>query len=190
MKKLLVIACALFMVGCEDMDGTLNVFKTFTATTNNGSESIASGDYHTSLNFKRKEIIATLNAGDRTIQMTIKIPKGSSLPDNGAFNLTSTQIGQPFNIAGTNQSSEERSDMRYEYNSCQYTRYEQWCTPQGCYTRPVTVWGQQRTQYYFSTVNRHLQFDMKEDNLNGPLAHFAGSSESTQKVIVNQSPCW
>lgn len=190
MKKLLVIVCALFMVGCEDMDGFVNVYRSFPAITSNGSETIATGDYHTTLNIKRKAIIATLTAGDRSTQITIKIPKGSSLPDDGVFYFTSAQIGQPFRIEGTNHITETRSDMRYEYNSCQYTRYEQWCSPQGCITRPVTVWGQQRTQFYYSTVNRQLQFDMKEDNLTGPLAHFAGASESTQKVIVSQSPCW
>lgn len=188
MKKLLVAVCALFIVGCEDIGGTLNVFKSFSATTEDGAQTIAAGSYDTSLNFKKKEVIATLKSSGSETKISIKIPKGTSIPDNGTFEITSAQSGQPFGVTGVNKTDETRSENRTEYTSCQYTRYENYCTPQGCYTRPVTVWGQQNTEYYMSTVKRDMQLDLNSDV--DAVAHFSGASNTTQKIVVRQSPCW
>ncbi|MBC7466085.1 MAG: hypothetical protein H7256_08835 [Bdellovibrio sp.] len=188
MKKLLVAACALFIVGCEDIGGTLNVLKSFSATTEDGTQTIAVGSYDTSLNFKKKEVIATLKSAGKSTKISINIPKGTSIPDNGTFEIKSSQSGQPFGVTGVNKTDETRSENRVEYISCQTTRYENVCTPQGCFTRPVNVIGQQQTEYYMSTVKRDMQLDLNADV--DAVAHFAGVSNTTQKVIVRQSPCW
>jgi len=188
MKKLLVAACALFIVGCEDMGGTFDVQKAFQANTEDGAKTIASGTYDTSLNFKKREVIVTLKTKEVAAKFSIQIPKGTQIPDNGSFALTAAQAGQPFDIAGTNKAVESHTDERSEVTSCEYTRYENYCTPQGCFTRPVTVWGQQTTWYYLSTVNRDMSLNIIASGATA--AHFTGASSYTTKVITHQTQCW
>lgn len=190
MKKLLVLACALFIVGCEDMDGTTQVYKSFSAVTGDSTQVVAAGTYETALNFKRKEVIATLKTGHDDIQISIRIPKGTSIPDNGSFEFKSEQSGQPFDLTGVNKTDVTNSNRQTEYSSCQYTRYENYCTPQGCYTRPVTVWGRQFTDFYYRTTDQTMQFNINGKAAKDLLAHFAGHAKYTEKVIVQQSQCW
>lgn len=187
MKKIFVLVCALFIVGCEDIGGTLQVFKNFNATTDNGSEVIPVGTFKTSLDFKRKQVIATIKQDSKEVKITIQIPKGSSIPDNGTFEIKSAQSGQPFDIAGINKTDSQDSDRRSEYTSCQYQTYQQICNPQGCQTVPVTRWGTQFTDYYVRTTHEQMQFDMTDSS--ATVAHFAGEASWSEKIVTYRSQC-
>lgn len=187
MKKIFVLGCAFFIVGCEDIGGTLQVFKNFNAKTDNGTEVVAAGSYKTSLDFGHKQVVATLKQDSKEVKITFQVPKGSDIPDNGPFNITAAQSGQPFDIAGTNKTDSQDSDRRSEYVSCQYQSYQQVCNPKGCQTIPVTRWGSQFTDYYLRTTTEQMQFDMVDSS--ATVAHFTGEASWSEKIVTYQSQC-
>lgn len=190
-KKIIVLGSLLALVGCQDLKGTLSVLKNFKALTKNGTQTILIGTYKTSLDFKRDRVVVALKTNDGETELTIKTPPGTTIPDNGNFEVRSALSGQPFDTLGTNKTVEERSETRRGYESCQYQDIQTVCDPTGCRGVPYTRWGQQYIEYYLRTVTTDLAINLMEiGSVNETLAKFAGHSAFSEKVIVQQTRCF
>ena len=193
MKKILVLTSMLFLAGCQDLDGTLQVFKNFKAVTKNGTQTIKTGTYETSLDFKHQKVVVSLKTSDGKTQFTIKTPEGTEIPNNGNFEVKSAESGQPFDVLGNNKTVEKRSEIYRAWESCQYQGYENVCMPPpgGCQTIPVTRWGQQYQEYYFRLVTHDLKINLVNGGAaSDTLAQFLGHSSAKEKVITQQTSCF
>lgn len=191
MKNILVLMSVLFLAGCQDLDGTLQVFKNFKALTKNGAQTIRTGSYKTSLDFKKDKVVVSLKTNDGKIIFAIKTPNGTSIPSNGNFEVKSVQSGQPFDVLGNNKTQEKHSKIYRGWESCQYQDIDPGCSPYGCHATPVTRWGQQYIEYYVRTVTQDLTVNLTTigsavDNL----AQFLGHSSINEKVIIQQTRCF
>lgn len=191
MKNIIVLTSLLLLAGCEDLKGTLTVFKNFKAVTKDGTQTISSGTYKTSLDFKRDRVVVALKTDSGETEFSIKTPVGTTIPNNGNFEVKSAESGQPFDVLGNNKTVETRSETRSGYESCQYQDYQPVCGPQGCQSVPVTRWGQQYIEYYLRTVTTDLTINLTAiGNPAGSLAKFTGHSAFNEKVILQQNRCF
>ncbi len=191
MKKILVLASFLVLSSCEDLGGTLQVLKNFSATTKNGAHLLQVGTYESTLNFKRDRVIVSVKEAGGKIQFSINTPAGSSIPRNGNFEIKSVQSGQPFDVLGNNKTDEQRSEIRRGYESCQYQEVQPVCGPSGCSSQVVDRWGQRFTEYYLRTVTEDLKIDLTAiGSTTNTFAHFTGHSSYSEKVITQQGPCY
>ena len=189
MKKIIVLISTLFIVGCEDIQGTLQVFKNFKAHTKNGLQTIKSGSYDTGLEFDRDKVIVTLKIGDNKTEFKINLPRGTEIPNNGNFEIKAAQSGQDFDVLGNNKTIEKRSQTTREWQSCQVQSRPQ-CGPRGC-NYPPPRWGQKYVEYYLRTVTQDIKIDLTAiGNIADKLAEFDGHNSFTQKVILNENQCF
>ncbi len=189
MKKIIVLIAALFIVGCEDIRGTLQVIKSFKAHTKNGLQTVKAGSYETGLEFDRDKVIVTLKTGSDKTEFKINVPRGTRIPDNGNFEIKAAQSGQDFDVLGNTKTVEKRSQTTREWQSCQVQSTPQ-CGPQGC-NFPPPRWGQKYTEYYVRTVTQDMKIDLTTiGNVADQVAEFVGHNSFTQKVIVNENQCF
>ena len=190
-KSVFLISTVLFLAGCEDLNGTLTVLKSFKANTKNGTQTISAGTYKTSLDFKRDRVVVALKTDSGETEFTIKTQSNTTIPDNGNFEVKSAESGQPFDVLGNNKTIETRSETRRGYESCQYQDLQPVCGPQGCHSEPVTRWGQQYIEYYLRTVTTDLAINLTAvGNVATSFAKFAGHSAFSEKVILQQTRCF
>lgn len=191
LKSIILVSTVLFLAGCEDMNGTLTVFKNFKALTKNGTQTVSAGTYKTTLDFKRDRVVVALKTDSGETEFTIKTSTNTTIPDNGNFEVKSAESGQPFDVIGNNKTVETRSETRRGYESCQYQDFQPICGPQGCHSEPVTRWGQQYIEYYLRTVTTDLTIGLVAvGNVGSSLAKFAGHSVFNEKVILQQTRCF
>ena len=189
MKKIIVLISALLIVGCEDIRGTLQVFKNFKAHTKNGLQTIKVGAYDTGLEFDSDKVTVLLKTESDKIEFKINVPRGTQIPNNGNFEIKAAQSGQDFDVLGNNKTVEKRSQTTQEWESCQIQSTPQ-CGPQGC-NFPPPHFGQKYTEYYLRTVTQDMKIELSAiGNVADKVAEFDGHNSFTQKVIVNENQCF
>lgn len=186
MKKLLMGAAVLFMFGCEDLTGTLNVNQSFKVNAK-GASVIESGSYKTSLDFKKNKIVAVVEVADSKVKMNLNVPENTVVPANGSFELSASESGQPFDVAGVVQTTVTKSEPQRGFESCTYQDYDTVCDQFGCHQIVVSRPGQQYTEYYVKTTKKNMSFDVVEKQ--STKAHFKGASTTSERVIIYQDMC-
>lgn len=192
MKIAAVLLSVMFLAGCEDIEGTLKVVNPFQVATKSGVKIVPVGNYETSLDFKRDQVVATLKTDAGKTKATILIPTGTRIPANGEFYIGAADSGQPFAVSGNNTTTETNSQRRIEWETCTYQDFDVICSPQGCSQRPVTRWGNQRTEYYNRTISQDLVMNVMEPapGVEPVAATFTGYSSRSEKVVVRQDRCF
>ena len=198
MKFFMPFACAaLLLVGCDRIDGQLNITKDFSLVNSSGkSHELSVGTYTADLrqSLFGKKIVLRLN-NDSNEKFNFTIPSGKSLPDNGTFKLTSSQIGQNVDLAGTVKTVSTDSQANESYQSCSYTEPYTVCQPTGprgqviCSTYIRTVLGTQWVRYFDRTSTQDILLSISAVKEASESAQFTGSASWTQRIIVNQSLC-
>ena len=189
LKALLVAVAALSLMGCDEMDGQLTVVKDFKVKVKNKEQTISAGVYKTQLDFKKDRIQAEIENASGKTKVDFKVPEGSTLPENGNFELRSAQTDQPVDVTGDVKTVRTESQVQSGWESCQYTDHQTICTPQGCFTQPVNRWGQQYTEFYYRNTDKNVNFVISNVGMKNILAKFAGASRISQKVIIRQNRC-
>lgn len=134
MKKLGVVALALFLTGCKVVvTGTTNVYKNLEFVDKTGKfQTALAGSYINSkvIFAKNKPTVLQLT---NVISIPLNLPQsvGSSQYE-GEMNISADQLGQPFGANLVVTSSSYTSQPRYDREYCVYDRY----TVRDC--RPVT----------------------------------------------------
>ncbi|MBC7420238.1 MAG: hypothetical protein H7328_05870 [Bdellovibrio sp.] len=193
MKKIFVAATALFMMGCEEMDGQLTVSKNLNVkSSKNQNVVLNAGTYNTTLDFKKDKVEATVKANNNSkLKIVFDVPNNAQIPANGNFELKSAQTGQPVDVIGNAKTVQTQSAAQTGWEQCQVSDYQTICNPQGCTAVPVNRWGQQYTEYYLRNTDKNINFTMTEvGSVSKKLAQFQGASRTSQKVIIRQDRCF
>ncbi len=190
LKCLFLVVSALAILGCEDIDGQLQVFEKFNVNTKNGVRATEIGNFDTSLDMKRDRFVAFVKTDSGRIKVTFLIPGNLRMPANGDFQISAVDSGQPFAISGVNKTVELKSKMKSEYQDCMYDGYDVICSPQGCTQVPVHRWGRQYTEYYVRTIKQDLIINALSATAESVAATFTGAASNSQKVIVQQDRCF
>ncbi len=191
MKKLMIATTLLVLSSCVDLTGQLKVFKSFKVKSDSQLVTVNEGQYKTKLDIKKNRTKITLENSSNKIKFEIKTSTSNSLPQNGPFELRSTEINQPFNILGQVETKISRSGTKSTYQSCRYQETVTNCTPQGCVTQIVDKFGQQRIDYYDEVKDQKVNFNITDEvDTNLVNAEFVSHSQISQRVIVREDRCW
>lgn len=192
-----VLLAAILLVGCERLEGQLNITKDLKLVNSSGDTHLLKvGTYSADLRESTfgKKIILRLN-NDSDEKFNFAIPEGTNIPNNGTFKLTSAQIGQKVDLTGTVKTASTDSAMREANLSCTYSEPYTVCQPTGpygqviCQTYMRTVYGTQWTRYFDRTTTQDILLSIAAVGAAEESAQFQGNASWTQQVIVNQMPC-
>jgi hypothetical protein len=193
MKKriLSLTLTSLLLLACEEIPGRLKVLSDMTVNSNGDSLRLPVGDYETSLQLSGHQINAQIKTESGSVYVEMNVPKNAELPENGPFELTATQSGQPFDVKGTINTSVQRSEDRTETETCEVEYYETICTPQGCYSVPRYRNGFRSVRYYVETIDRKVSFSaVKTSTSKITLAKFYGSDSRSRRHVIAQDRCF
>lgn len=187
----LLVTAALAMTGCEDLPGVLIVTKNFNVLVKGKEKKVPAGQHETSLDFKKDRVVATIKTADGNLKVELAVPKGAQIPDNGNFELRSSQTGQPFDILGAVQTKVTNSPTQTGYEACQVQDYTHICDPRGCHAVPIVRQGNRFIEFYFRDTDRAMQFDMTAiSNVQDKYSRFDGRSQTREKVLIRTGPCF
>lgn len=207
MKNLLVISSVfLFLVSCKEISGTLTVHNSFTAIVNKKCGwspfsscdptkkiEIPSGYYNSTIDFGSKtEIKIEMKANVYKESIILKRPKNFEFPQNGNFQLSKTQVNQPFDVSGRVSTHVWDSQLQRNNESCTYTIPDYVCYPDSdgrpkCSYESRTVWGYRFVEYFERNTTRELLADLVENQK--IVAQFNGSRTETEKIYTYTSIC-
>lgn len=191
-----LLAAAFLFVGCERLEGQLNITKDLKLVNSKGDTHLLRvGTYSADLRQSTfgKKIVLRLN-NDSDEKFNFLIPEGSQIPSNGTFKYTSAQIGQKVDLTGTVKTVSTDGPVRDEVLQCTYTEPVNVCYPgpQGqpiCSTQMRTVYGTQWTRYFDRSVHQDVVLSIAVAGTADESAQFTGNASWFDRVIVNQMPC-
>ncbi len=192
-----VLLAAVFFVGCERIEGQLNVTKDLKLVNSNGDTHLLRvGTYSADLRESTfgKKIVLRLN-NDANEKFHFLIPGNTSIPDNGTFKLSSSQIGQNVDLAGEVRTSSVDSNPQQMYQACTYNEPYTVCQPAGpngqeiCQTYYRTVYGSQWIQFIDRTTHQDVRLSIAAKGDTSESAQFSGNASWIQRIILNQSFC-
>ena len=195
MKTLLpLVALALLFVGCERIEGQLNVTSPTTLKNSDGqTRSIQAGTYTADIKANTKKKITLRLNDDNNNKFIFNIPDGS-IPNNGVFAFKASTVGQPVDLSGQVVTEVTNGERRTGYESCQYQEPVQVCYPapnggMQCTIQYQTKFGQRWIEYYNRTTNKNVVMSISPANTNTESAQFNGNARWAERVILSQSVC-
>ncbi|MFA6236004.1 MAG: hypothetical protein WC635_01650 [Bacteriovorax sp.] len=195
MKILLpVLMTAFLLVGCEKIEGQLNITKELSLKNSKGDMHLLNvGTYSADLKAKsNKKITLRLN-NDADEKFEFKFE--GNIPENGAFNVPSKVSGQPVDLSGSISTTVSNSDVREGSESCTYQVQETVCYPSGpygqmsCHVQYRTVYGIQWVRFYDRMTVKNVHMSVKAANATVESADFHGNISSAERVILAQTGC-
>jgi hypothetical protein len=125
----------------------------------------------------------------------LELPKGSTLPVNGNFQLKAAQIAQPFDLAGSVATQETDSGTSRDRERCTYQEPYTECTtgPRGetyCHTAYRTVWGWQDVEYYLHHTDKRLFVSLHKTGSGDKIANYEGNYQADKKIYTYKGRCW
>jgi PBP1b-binding outer membrane lipoprotein LpoB len=188
---------ALLIVGCNKLEGQLNVTTDFKLKSSKGDmNTISVGTHNADLDKKSlsKKIVLRLN-NNSDEKYEFKIPDGAKIPSNGNFSLKSSEIGQAVDLNGAVDTQVTRSQTRDEFQSCTYTEPYTVCSPSGpngqtvCQTYMRTVNGSQWVRYYDEYIDQKISMSITPVGSTTSAGEFIGTASNVQRVVVSQTGC-
>ncbi len=190
MKKMMIATMLLVLSSCVDLTGQLKVFKSFKVKSDSQLVAVNEGQYKTKLDIKKNRTKVTLENSSNKIKFEIKTSTSNSLPQNGPFELRSTEINQPFNILGQVETKISKSGTKSGYESCTYRDTQTICTPQGCVTQTIDRFGQKNIQYYDEYTDQKVDFNItNEISVDDIFGEFSSQSRSARRIIIREGFC-
>lgn len=205
MKPLkLILTSSLVLLGvlaCDPIKGTLQVVKPFTALAGDSNDeeglknvTVDAGSYSMKLEMSGKHSAEMkLKSGRQEFVLSLQIPKGKEIPQNGAFALSAKESGQPFDLSGENKTTVTESDQERGQESCQEQVRERVCGYRGnppqyvCWDEIRYRQGWMDVEYYFRTTRQEMTAQIQQ---NAELtASFAGARSSDEKIYTYRGFC-
>lgn len=198
MKYLIsMIALATLVVGCDRMEGQLNVVKDLTLKNSHGDRSVIRVGTHTADIRKStfgKHLVLRLNdSSDQKYEF--RIPKNAKIPSNGDFALKANDIEQAVDLYGHVTTNVVNSEERREFRTCTYSEPYTVCSPSGpggqpiCQTYMRTVTGAQWVTYYDRNVDQTVNLAINVANSTEKSAEFLGHDNYTERVTTSETMC-
>ncbi|MBI4350822.1 MAG: hypothetical protein HY550_05240 [Elusimicrobia bacterium] len=125
MKNIGIAAMALFLAGCDEVkfNGSMNVLEQMTFSQGQDKTVVvAPGQFGAKVTLgqsggKKKIKLEIKNADPAT---TVKLEFDKNINIGGTFNVTASQLGQNFDLAGTMATQVEKSPEYSTYEGCTY----------------------------------------------------------------------
>lgn len=195
MKKILLALSALFLfVGCETLDGNLDVREAIKLkNTDRNIVTLNPGIIeNVSIKVKSKKKLELRLKGQ---EFKFSVPKNSIPENDGEFELSAAQIGQPYDIEGAVDTIVTRSGSRYERESCTYQRPITVCRPlpnggQTCHTEFQTYYGWRDVRFHVNTYDKSVAIDFLKPGTQDLVAVFNGGNISNVRVYEYQGQCF
>lgn len=206
-KKLFIVSSLLLLAACDPFEGVISVKQQMTVKSSeqtpgcNPDDSwgcdqivnvtVPAGDHNAKLDFvSRDQIQLTLKINGKKKQLNLDLPKKLKVPDNGAWEITATDLGQDFGALGNSATQVTDSDTYRGYESCTYQRSEVICGPQGCHTEWRTVYGQQQVEYFERRTNQQIAVNFVKAPQSVILAEFKGQRNFAERIYRYKGQCY
>lgn len=196
MKSLLpILAAALIFVGCEKIEGQLNVSKDVKLVTSKGeNRTLRVGTYSADIKANTKKKITLRLNNDADEKFIFTLPEGSRIPANGPFAFRASDVNQPVDISGTVQTRVTDGPVREMNESCTYIEPVQVCypTPNGgmnCSIQNRTVFGYKWIRFFDRRTDKDLSLSIAEMNVAGEAAQFTGDVAWIERIVLRESQC-
>lgn len=188
-----VILAAFLLVGCEKIEGQLNITKDLKLKNNKGDTHLLRvGTYSADIkaNTSKKITLRLNNDADEKFVFN----HNGNIPDNGAFNIPSSVSGQPVDLTGSVVTNVSETGTRETTQSCTYQEPVQVCypMPQGgmsCSVQYRTVYGQQWIRYYDRLTTKNVILSVKAAAAADESADFHGDITFADRIVIGQSSC-
>lgn len=188
-----VVLAALFLVGCEKIEGQLNITKDLKLRNNKGdTHLLRAGTYSADIkaNTSKKITLRLNNDADEKFVFN----HNGNIPSNGAFSIPSSVSGQPVDLSGTVATNVSNTGTRETTQSCTYQEPVQVCypIPQGgvnCSIQYRTVYGQQWIRYYDRVTTKNVHLSVKAANSADESADFHGDITFAERIVTGQTNC-
>jgi hypothetical protein len=195
MKFLMPLALtALVLVGCDRIEGQLNVSKDVKLVTTKGvGRLVRVGTYDADIKANTKKKITLRLNNDSDEKYEFNIPNGT-IPSNGTFAYKSSTVGQPVDLSGVVATTVTDGQRQQTTQSCQWQEPVQQCfpIPQGgmqCQIVYQTRFGMQWIQYYDSTTVKDITLSIAAAGSTEESAQFLGHATWVDRIILSQSMC-
>jgi len=188
-----ILMATVFLVGCERIEGQLNITKELKLVNSKGKKQLIKvGTYSADLTATSSKKI-TLRLNDNSNEKYI-FNHNVNIPDNGTFAIGSKVSGQPVDLSGEVKTVQTNSEMRETTQSCTYNETYQVCYPmpnggQRCTNETRTVQGRQWIRYYDRYTTQNVNLSVKEVSTAVEVADFHGDLSYTDRIIVRESSC-
>lgn len=188
-----VILAAFLMVGCEKIEGQLNITKELKLKNSKGDTHLLRvGTYTADIKANTKKKI-TLRLNNDSDEKFIFSHDGN-IPDNGAFNIPSKVSGQPVDLSGSVATNIANSPTREGTESCTYQEAYQVCYPMpnggmNCSVQYRTVYGTRWIRYYDRQTTKNVNLSVKAANATEESADFHGDISFVERIVIGQTGC-
>lgn len=196
MKSLMpILAAALLFVGCEKIEGQLNVTKEVKLVTTRGvKRTLSVGTYSADIKANTKKKITLRLNNDADEKYVFDLPEGSRIPSNGAFSFRASEVGQPVDISGTVATTVTNGPVRDMTEQCTYMEPVQVCYPMpnggvSCSIQHRQVFGHQWTRFYDRRTDKDLHLSIAEQNVAGEAAQFHGDVAFIERIVLQRTQC-
>lgn len=189
-----VFVAAILLVGCEKIEGQLNITKDLKLVNSKGDTHLLKvGTYSADINAKTSKKI-TLRLNNDSDEKFVFAHNGN-IPDNGTFTITSKVSGQPVDLSGDVKTSVTDSATSQGSESCTYQVPEQVCYPTGpyggmsCSIQYRTVYGMQWITFFDRTTSKNVNLSVKVAGSADESADFHGNIAFSERIVTNSSGC-
>ncbi len=200
LRKFLVGAlCTLAVVACsKTIDGVLKNTEALTFNLKKGTTTLPVGQWEAALKFPNKKEVkleVTIPNQKKALEVSFKVPKGSPLPqENGSFELSSQLSGQPYDAAGSVNTTHVDSEEKWGWENCTYQAQREECYISGnqhvCRLVYYTVHGRQDVRYFDRHTTQVVHFNlMSPGNKVKNAGGFEGVEQYSNRVITHQGFC-
>ena len=189
MKYLLSLALvSLVLVGCDRIEGQLNITKEFKLINNRGvATTLAVGTYNADIDSNSKTRF-TLRLNNDSNQKYVFNHSGN-IPSNGNFKVESKVSGQPVDLNGTVTTRVTESQVQQRFETCSYQVQICQQTPNGNVCTLQTRFGNQWTRYYDRQTDKNVTLSVSEANATEQSADFHGNVSYIDRIILSQTAC-
>lgn len=195
MKKMILALSALFLLaGCETLEGNLDIRETIKLKNTDKQTVTLKPEIinNVSIKVKSKKKLELRIKGQ---EFKFSVPKNSIPEHDGEFELSASQIGQPYDIEGAVDTIITRSGSRYERESCSYQRPVTVCRPmptggQACHTEFHTYYGWRDVRFHVDTYDKSVAIDFLRPGTTDLVAVFTGGNISHVRVYEYQGQCF
>ncbi len=196
MKSLMpLLAAALLFVGCEKIEGQLNVTNDVKLISTKGAtRTIRVGTYSADIKANTSKKITLRLNNDSDEKFVFNLPDGSRIPANGTFSFKSHEVGQPVDISGSVATTTQNSPVRQTTEQCTYWEPVQVCTPlpnggMSCTVQNRQVFGMRWIEYYDRRTDKDLALSISAANAGSESAQFQGDVAFIERITLRATQC-
>ena len=188
-----VLLATLFLVGCEKIEGQLNITKELKLVNSKGDTHLLKlGTYSADINANSSKKF-TLRLNNDSDEKFVFAHNGN-IPDNGPFTISSKVSGQPVDLSGDVRTVITNSPVQEARESCTYQVAVEVCNPlpnggRTCTVQYRTVFGNEWVRYYDRITDQNVNLSVNAVGSSEQSADFHGALAFGERIVIGHSGC-